>query len=106
MGANRSVKKASTPRKVTSLAVRLSQHNKSCLKKAAKLRHMSVSDYIRTVTMPQAKREIQAAREQVVALTRDEQRAFWKALNQTPVLTTAQRRLGAIMRGRVGEPVD
>jgi hypothetical protein len=54
---------------------------------------------VRTVTVPQAKREIQASQEQVVVLTADEQLAFWNALNETPVLTTAQRRLGAIMRG-------
>ena len=70
-----------------------------CLRKAAELRHMSLSDFIRAVTMPRAKREIQAAQEQVVALTPDEQLAFWNALNETPVLTAAQRRLGAIMRG-------
>ena len=48
---------------------------------------------------PQAKREIEGAREQVIALTPDEQLAFWNALNEPPVLTAAQRRLGAIMRG-------
>ena len=37
--------------------------------------------------------------EQVLALTPEEQLAFWNALNQKPVLTAAQRRLGAIMRG-------
>ena len=67
---------------------------------AAGLRHVSVSDYVRAVTVPQAKREIQASRERVVVvLTADEQLAFWNALNETPVLTPAQRRLGAIDAG-------
>jgi uncharacterized protein (DUF1778 family) len=77
----------------------LDEQGKRCLKQAAELRHMSVSDYIRTVTVPRAEREIQGAREQVVALTADEQLAFWTALNGMPALTTAQRRLGTIMRG-------
>jgi uncharacterized protein (DUF1778 family) len=79
--------------------VRLDADSKRCLTEAAGLRHISVSDYVRAVTVPQAKREILAARELVVALTPDEQLAFWNALNETPVLTAAQRRLGAIMRG-------
>jgi len=33
-------------------------------------------------------------------MTTEEQLAFWYALNETPKLTDAQRRLGAIMQGR------
>jgi uncharacterized protein (DUF1778 family) len=79
--------------------VRLDEQSKRCLTEAAGLRHISVSDYVRSVTVPQARREIQAASAQVVALTPDEQLEFWNALNQEPVLTKTQRRLGAIMRG-------
>lgn len=99
MRAHRCGNKATTTRKAGPFTIRLDEDSKRCLKKAAELRHISVSDYIRAVAVPQAKREIQAAREQVVALTPDEQLAFWNALNQTPLLTAAQRRLGAIMRG-------
>ena len=99
MGSPRSGKKAPVAKSASPLMVRLDEQSKRCLKKAADLRHVSVSDYIRTVAVPQAKREIQAARERIVALTPDEQLAFWNALNETPVLNTAQRRLGAIMRG-------
>ena len=35
----------------------------------------------------------------MIALTPDEQLAFWNALNELPVLTPAQHSLGAIMRG-------
>jgi hypothetical protein len=42
---------------------------------------------------------VPAARERTVALSPEEQLAFWNALNETPVLTDAQRRLGALMRG-------
>jgi hypothetical protein len=39
-----------------------------------------------------------AAREQVFCLSPEEQLAFWNALNASPVLTEAQRRLGSLMR--------
>ena len=63
-------------------------------------RHVSVSDYVRTVTVPQARREVRTASEQVIAMTPEEQLSFWNALNETPKLTPAKRRLGAIMRGQ------
>ncbi len=66
---------------------------------AARLRGISLSDYVRTVAVPQARREVRTAREQTIALTPEEQLAFWKALAEPPKLTEAQRRLGALMRG-------
>lgn len=99
MGSPRSGKESFATRKASSLVIRVDEQSKRCLKKAAELRHISVSDYIRAVTVPQAKREIHEAREHVIAMPPDEQLAFWKALNETPVLTAAQRRLAAIMRG-------
>jgi len=80
--------------------VRLDEESKHCLAEAANLRHVSVSDYVRTVTVPQARREVRAALEQVIAMTPEEQLAFWNALNETPKLAPAQRRLGSMMRGR------
>ena len=46
------------------------------------------------------RREVLAAREQTIALTPAEQRAFWDALNEPSRLTDAQKRLGAMMRGQ------
>ena len=90
-----------TPAKTASpLMVRLDDDSKRCLAEAAGLRRVSVSDYVRTVTVPQARREVRAAGEQTIAMTPEEQLSFWNALNETPKLTAAQRRLGAIMRGR------
>src|SRR5689334_13701711 len=83
----------------SSLMVRLDEESKECLARAAALRHISISDYVRTVTVAQARREVAAAGEQTIALTAEEQLQFWKALQDTPRLTAAQRRLGAIMRG-------
>ena len=84
---------------VSPLMVRLDAESKKSLAEAADLRRISVSDYVRTVTVPQAQREVRAAREQVISLTPDEQAKFFAALNETPKLTPAQRRLGSIMRG-------
>ena len=81
------------------LMVRLDEESKAFLARAAELRHISVSDYVRTVTVPQAKREVESARDQTVFLTPDEQLTFWNALQAAPKLTPAQKRLGAMMRG-------
>jgi uncharacterized protein (DUF1778 family) len=80
--------------------VRLDEESKECLRRAAELRRISVSDYVRVVMISQAKREVQAARDRTIALTPDEQLAFWNALNAPVKLTPAQRRLGALMRGQ------
>jgi uncharacterized protein (DUF1778 family) len=79
--------------------VRLEEESKAYLCQAAELRGISLSDYVRTVTIAQARREVLAAREQTLVLTAEEQFAFWKALAAPPKLTKSQRRLGTIMRG-------
>jgi uncharacterized protein (DUF1778 family) len=86
---------------VRSLMVRLDQESKAYLCRAAELRGISLSDYVRTVTVAQARREVLASLEQTqtLALTAEEQLAFWEALTAPPKLTDAQRRLGATMRG-------
>ena len=81
------------------LMVRLDEESKGFLTRAAQLRRISVSDYVRAVTVAQARREVQSAGDQVIALAPDEQLAFWNALNQPPQLTKTQKRLGSIMRG-------
>lgn len=82
-----------------SLVVRLDEESKGFLTRAAELRRISVSDYVREVMVAQARREIQAEQEQIIVLTPEEQLAFWTALNETPRLTESQKRLGSIMRG-------
>ena len=99
MPASRASKRSKTTRNASPLMVRLDEDSKRCLSRAAELRRISVSDYVRAVTVAQARREIQAARENVIALTPEEQLAFWNAINAPPRLTPAQRRLGAVMRG-------
>ena len=99
MGKPGSSKKAEYARTASPLMVRLDDESKQYLAQAAELRCISVSDYVRAVTVPQARREVRAAREQLVALTPEEQLAFWNALNETSRPTPAQKRLGVAMRG-------
>lgn len=96
----RDAKKTNRSRpKSTTLMVRLDREGKRSIAQAAELRRVSVSDYVRSVTVAQARRELMAAREQVISLTPEEQLKFWTALNETPQLTEAERKLGAMMRG-------
>jgi uncharacterized protein (DUF1778 family) len=93
------VKVRSGTKKASSLMVRLDEDSKRSLEEAAELRHISVSDYVRTVTVPQARSEVRAARENVIRLSPEEQLALWTALSEPPNLTASQKKLGAIMRG-------
>jgi len=98
--ANQPTSDASLKTTVSPLMVRLDAESKRLLAEAALIRRISVSDYVRTVTVAQARREVASARSQTIALSPDEQQAFWQAL-QTPVeLTPAQRQLGKLMRGQ------
>ena len=92
-------KRPATTVTASPLMVRLDAESKQALTAAAELRRISVSDYVRTVTVAQARREVASARDQTILLSPDEQLAFWQALNAPSKLTPAQRRLGAIMRG-------
>lgn len=92
-------KRPMTTATVSPLMVRLDAESKQALTEAAELRRISVSDYVRTVTVAQARREVASAREQTILLSPDEQLAFWQALEAPAKLTPAQRRLGAMMRG-------
>lgn len=81
------------------LNMRLDRASKSALVRAAALRGLKMSDYVRTVLVAQARREVASSGRQVLALTADEQLRFWIALQEKPKPTAAQRRLGRLMRG-------
>ena len=83
----------------STLTVRLDPDSKSFVARAAEMRHVSVSDYVRSVVVAQARSEIQAAEQQVILLTPTEQQEFWQALQEPAALTRAQQSLGALMRG-------
>lgn len=94
------MKKQETSTTATSpLMVRLDAESKQVLAAAAQLRQISVSDYVRTVTIAQARREVASASNQSIQLSAEEQLMFWQALQAPAKLTPAQKRLGAIMRG-------
>lgn len=92
-------KRTTTKVPASPLMVRLDAESKQALSAAAELRRISISDYVRTVTVAQARREVASARDQTILLSPDEQLAFWQALNAPTKLTPAQKRLGALMRG-------
>lgn len=92
-------KAKSVASKASPLMVRLDHASKHALMGAAELRRISVSDYVRTVTVPQARREVAGALEQTIVLSPEEQLAFWQALQAPVQLTPAQKRLGRLMRG-------
>lgn len=81
------------------LIVHLDEESKSYVAKAAELRKVSISDYVRMVTGSQARREVGQAEQDTFALPPDEQLTFWNALNSPPSLTEAQLELGRTMRG-------
>lgn len=99
MGTDRSSARLKKTRRSSPVVVRLDAESKALLTRASALRRISVSDYVRAVTVAQARREVHAAGEQVIALTPDEQLEFWEALQKTPRPTPAQRRLGSVMWG-------
>jgi uncharacterized protein (DUF1778 family) len=93
--------KAGTAVATSPLMVRLDAESKRALAEAAALRGVSISDYVRTVTVAQAQREVAGARAQTIHLTPEEQLAFWQALHAPVKLTPAQKRLGKLMRGEL-----
>jgi uncharacterized protein (DUF1778 family) len=99
-----SVKKTSRQNVASPLMVRLDEDSKNVLAQAAQLRRISVSDYVRAVTVGQARREVASAQERTIVLTPDEQLAFWRALEAPAKATPAQRRLGKLMSARPRTP--
>ena len=85
--------------KTSPLMVRLDRTSKATLLRASQLRQISVSDYVRQVTVSQARRETISADHRVLALSPDEQLQFWHSLNAPVKLTPRQKKLAAIMRG-------
>ena len=88
-----------TPEKDANLMVRLDRDAKALLANAASMRGVSTSDYVRSVVVGQARREVEEARSRVIALSPDEQLLFWTALQKPASLTKRQRKLGQLMRG-------
>ncbi len=86
--------------KTESLMIRVDRSSKGVIARAARLRGVSSSDYVRSVVVAQARRELEESRARTILLTPEEQLAFWQALQEVPALTPRQRALGRIMRGK------
>jgi uncharacterized protein (DUF1778 family) len=82
------------------LQARLDPESKRAVEKAAKLRRVGISDYIRLVLVTTAQKEIEQAENQILQMTADEQERFWLALAAPPKLTKPQRKLAKIMKGK------
>ena len=85
--------------KSANLMVRLDPAGKAVIERAAAHRHLSTSDYVRTVMVAQADKELREAQDNTIALTPSEQEAFWTALQADAELSPKQRSLGRVMRG-------
>jgi uncharacterized protein (DUF1778 family) len=83
----------------TTLQARLDPKSKQIVAQAAKLRNIGLSDYIRLILVPTAKKEVEQAKNQVLQLTAEEQERFWMALQAPAKLTKSQRKLSKIMQG-------
>jgi uncharacterized protein (DUF1778 family) len=80
------------------LLVRFDSAGKTLVKRAAAIHGLNVSDYVRSRIVKLALQDIEEANTGVLRLPREEQIAFWLALQNPPPLTEAQRKLGALVR--------
>ena len=88
-----------SPAKQETLMVRIDTKSKRLVKRAAELRRISASDYVRDVVVKQAEKEVAAAEDRTVRMSAEDQLAFWTALHAPVKLTRAQRRLGKLAKG-------
>ena len=86
------------PSKNANLLVRFDSGTKSLVVRAASLRGLSVSDYVRTRIVPLAKQDVDEAETGVLRLAKQDQIALWQALQHPPAPTRAQRELGKLVR--------
>ncbi|MBI2897872.1 MAG: DUF1778 domain-containing protein [Deltaproteobacteria bacterium] len=85
--------------KAENLMVRVDRGTKDVITRAARLRGVSASDYVRSVVLSQARRDVEEARTRTIVLDPEQQLAFWLALSQPESPTVRQRKLGRVMRG-------
>jgi uncharacterized protein (DUF1778 family) len=92
-------KSANEPKRPSQyVRVYLDAKSRQTIAEAAALRGVSISEFVRTVAVSQARRDLSGSHECNITLTADEQLVFWNALNERPTMTRVQRRLGALIR--------
>jgi uncharacterized protein (DUF1778 family) len=79
--------------------VRVDAPSKLVIGRAARLRGVSASDYVRLVVVAQARRDLDEAQSRTIRLSPADQRVFWQALQEPAAPTPRQRALGRLMRG-------
>lgn len=94
----RSAKVERQPAKDANLLVRFDRRGKALVQRAARARGLSVSDYVRTRIVSQARQDVTETDTGVLRLSRSDQIAFWQALQHPSSPTEAQRRLGDLVR--------
>jgi uncharacterized protein (DUF1778 family) len=81
-----------------SLLVRVDRRSKALLRRAAASRGLSVSDYVRSRVVPLARQDLIEADTGVLRLSKDDQVALWRAIQNPRPPTAAQRALGKLIR--------
>ncbi|MBL8951521.1 MAG: DUF1778 domain-containing protein [Myxococcaceae bacterium] len=89
--------RASSP-KTANVLIRFDARRKATVRRAAALRGLSVSDYVRSRIVSLAERDLEEAETGVLRLGREAQLSLWRALQNPPPPTKAQRALGELIR--------
>ena|SRR5215472_13817384 len=84
--------------KDANLLVRFDRSDKVLVQRAAHLRGLTVSDYVRSKILPLARQDIEEVNFNVLRLPKADQIAFWRALQHPPALSKTQKALGRLVR--------
>jgi uncharacterized protein (DUF1778 family) len=84
-----------TTAKTANVLIRIDAKRKARLRRAAELCGLNLSDYVRSRIIGIAERDLEEAETGVLRLRREEQVAMWRALQDPPRPTKAQRPLKA-----------
>ena len=80
------------------MLVRFDREAKSLVQRAATVRGLTDSDYVRTRVLPLAQQDVEESKTGVLPLTKEDQIVFWQALQHPPTPTRPQRALGKLVR--------
>lgn len=86
------------PSKTASLLVRFDRQAKGIVQRAATVRGLTVSDYVRSRILTLATQDVEESESGLLRLAKADQIAFWQALQHPPAPTPAQRALGKLVR--------
>ena len=90
--------RSTEPAKTANVLIRFDGKRKALVRRAARLSGLSMSEYVRLRIVSLATREIEESETGVLRLNREDQLAFWRAVQNPPPPTRAQRALGALVR--------